>query len=85
MRRRTRQSAPPKPYDVYRGLPMGAGGVEPLLFEGAHGRRDDERRRPAIPLDAMVDGLWRWLKSTASKLQRPPVGECSPTVAKSCS
>ena len=41
MANRFEQSTPPSIHDVYRGLPIGPGGVEPFIYRdrGRHGRR----------------------------------------------
>lgn len=72
-----KQSAPPSPHDVYRGLPMGPGGIEPLVFHG-HGPRPDPFLGPVIS--------WarRWLMSVRQKLSRPSLKEVRPTTAECC-
>ncbi len=65
MRRSSGQSAPPKPYNIYRGLPMGPGGIEPLDF-----RRDDAARPAPGPFPsppqsrrALIVRLWHAWRS----------------------
>lgn len=71
----SKQSSPPSPFDVHRGLPMGPGGILPLLF-------DDRRWAQSRPkLLALIHQLWRRSMSSRRSLKGqhdPAMAECCP-------
>ncbi len=54
MANRFEQSTPPSIHDVYRGLPIGPGGVEPFIYRD----RGRHRRGPAsLPWRSIIEAL----------------------------
>lgn len=64
MRNRYQQSMPPSVHDVYRGLPIGPGGIEPFLFKD----RDPVPSPNAVyPRSALISMIRRGLAVLISK------------------
>jgi hypothetical protein len=61
MSNHVRQSAPPAPYDPYRGLPMAPGGAEPLIFQDRVGRTRSYVRPRRFLFAPFLRRLRQWL------------------------
>lgn len=67
MRTRYRQSTPPRVDDVYRGLPIGPGGIGPFLFKD----RDPVPSPHGVhPLAALISVIHRGVAALMSKGDR---------------
>lgn len=79
MANRFRQSMPPTIDDVYRGLPIGPGGIEPFVYTRPGGARAHRPARPRWSLvGALGSAIGRLIRAIGisgrhrSRLCRPP-------------
>jgi len=81
MANRFRQSMPPTVDDVYRGLPIGPGGVEPFVDTDRGRARSGGAARPRRRslVRAIGSGIERLIRAIGASRRQRPLVACRPS------